>query len=64
MANQNIKKMRPSFSDHVMGTIYVHCLYQKNISAKQIPDHTQPIFTCSMSTMETPEQCKKSIQIW
>ena len=61
MANQNIKKMRPSFSDHVMGTIVI---YQKIISAKQIPDHTQPIFTCSMSTMETPEQCKKSIQIW
>ena len=64
MANQNIKKMRPSFPTTSWGLFMFIVIYQKKISAKQIPDHTQPIFTCSMSTMETPEQCKKSIQIW
>ena len=34
----------------------------KNLLQNLQIETTQPTFTCSKSTMETPEQCAKSVQ--
>ena len=33
-----------------------------DLKSESIYDPPQPVFTCSHSTIETPEQCVKSVQ--
>ena len=48
-----------STKDPMLLRIYISL--HKAVSLKTLA--TQPVFTCSKSTMEITEQCKKSVQI-
>ena len=66
-ATDDIQNFASNLSTNILLTVYISLSTGINVSIKckmfsMLSKFTQPVFTCSKSTLKTPGQCVKSVQ--
>ena len=63
LANHFHRKPRQCLTCGRMGAYEILSLPKETPLLLLMENKSQPVFSCSKPTMETPEQCEKSVQI-